>query len=105
MLTKIKKIVSEEEVKKLDRVVEEVYSVEYDNNYSTAYNLGFNTLSNQNGTGYKNLVIIADSLNDGGEDEAFARFILEKVFNNSKIERLKKELLTNRNNYIKILYL
>ena len=105
MWTKIKKIVSQEEIKKLDRVAREIYSVEYDNNYSTAYNLGFDTLSNHNGIGYKNLVIIADRLNDGGENEAFARFILKKVFNDSKVERLKKELLTNRNSYISILYL
>ena len=70
-----------------------------------AYNLGFNTVANQNGSGVANLIIIADSLNDGGEDEAFARFILKKAFNNNKIERLKKELEINRDRYISILYL
>ena len=104
-MKEIKKIVTEEEVKKLDRVVGEVYNVEYDNNYSVAYNLGFNVVSNLNGSGYINLVRIIDNLNDDSEQEAFARFILEKVFNDSKIERLKKELLTNRNRYISILYL
>ena len=105
MLTKIKEIVSQEEIKKLDRVVGEVYNVEYDNNYSVAYNLGFNVVSNLNGSGYINLVRIIDNLNDDSEQEAFARFILEKAFNDSKIEKLKKELLTNRNRYISILYL
>ena len=105
MLTKIKAIVTEEEMKKLDRAIEEIYSIDYDNNHSTAFNLGFDTVSNLNGSGYNNLVIVADRLNDGGEDEAFARFILKKVFNDNKVERLKKELETNRNRYISILYL
>jgi hypothetical protein len=70
-----------------------------------AYNLGFDTVANLNGSGYENLVRIVDSLNAGGEDEAFARFILEKVFNDNKVERLKKELEKNRNRYIRILYL
>ena len=101
----IKKIVTEEEISRLDKVVKKIYDVIYDNNHSTAYNLGFDTVSNQNGKGYKNLIIIIDSLNDGGEDEAFARFILEKVLNEDKILILKKELLENRSRYISILYL
>ena len=105
MLERIKEIVSEKEIERLDRVVKEIYSVEYANNYSTAYNLGFETVANHNGNGYKNLVIIADSLNDGGDDEAFARFILAKVLNDYKIKLLKEELLINRNRYISILYL
>ena len=105
MLTKIKKIVNEKEIERLDKEIEKIYSVEYNNNYSTAYNLGFDTVANQNGSGYKNLVIIADSLNDGGEDEHFARFILSKALNNNKVTMLKEELLLNRNRYISILYL
>ena len=101
----IKKIVTQEEMGRIDRVIEEIYSILYDNNYSTAYNLGFNTVANHNGSGYNNLVIIADSLNDGGEDEYFARFILGKVLPSDKVERLKKELETNRNRYIRFLYL
>ena len=104
-MKEIKKMVTEQEVKKLDSIIEEIYNVDYDNNYSVAYNLGFDVVSNLNGRGYVNLIRIIDNLNDDSEQEEFARFILEKVFNNSKIERLKKELLTNRNNYIKILYL
>ena len=105
MLTKIKALVNEKEVKEMDRVVKEIYDVEYDNNCSVAFNLGFDTVSNLNGSGYNNLVIIADRLNDGGEDEDFARFILGKVLPSDKVERLKKELETNRNRYISILYL
>ena len=105
MLTKIKEIVTEEEIKELDRVIADIYGVEYDNNHSIAFNLGFNTLSNHNGKGYNNLVIVADSLNDGEEDEAFARYILSQVLPSDKIEILKKELAKNRNRYIKILYL
>ena len=105
MLKKIEAIVSEKEIERLDRVVKNIYNVGYANNYSVAYNLGFDTVSNHNGSGYKNLVIIIDSLNDGGEDEAFARYLLEKVFDEKKIERLKEELLINRNRYISILYL
>ena len=104
-MEKIKKMVTEEEIKKLDSAIKEIYSIDYDNNHSVAYNLGFNTVANQNGSGVANLIIIADSLNDGGEDEAFARFILKKAFNNNKIERLKKELEINRDRYISILYL
>ena len=101
----IKEIVTEKELKEIDKVIKEIYEVDYNNNYSTAYNLGFNTVSNQNGNGYKNLVIIADSLNDGGDDEAFARFILAKVLADKQIEALKKELAENRNQYIRFLYL
>ena len=104
MFKKIEAIVTKKEVKELDRVVEEIYDVEYANNYSVAYNLGFDTVANLNGSGYINLVRIVDDLNDG-EVEAFARFILKKVFNDNKVERLKKELLENRNRYISILYL
>ena len=104
-MKKIKRVVTEEEISRLDKVVKEIYSGEYDNNYSVAYNLGFDTVANHNGRGYKNLVIIIDSLNDGGEDEAFARFILAKVLNDEKIEILKEELLKNRNRYITLLYL
>ena len=105
MLKKIKEIVSQEEMKKLDRVIEEIYSIGYDNNYSTAFNLGFDTVANLNGSGYENLILIADRLNDGGEDEYFARFILGKVLNEQQIEKLKKELSENRNHYIRFLYL
>ena len=101
----IKKIVTEEEISRLDKVVKEIYSVEYDNNYSVAYNLGFDTVANLNGSGYINLIRISDNLNDGGEDEDFARFILAKVFNDTKIEILKEELLKNRDRYITLLYL
>ena len=104
-MNEIKKIVSQEEIKEIDRVIEEIYSISYDNNHSTAYNLGFDTVSNLNGKGYNNLVIIADSLNDGGDDAAFARFILNQVLPGDKVERLKKEVENNRNRYIKILYL
>ena len=105
-MVEIKKIVTEKEIKEIDRVIEEIYNVEYDNNYSIAYNLGFNTISNLNGSGYENLIHIINNLNYGGEeDEYFARFILAKVLDNHKIEILKKELLENRNRYISILYL
>ena len=105
MLKKIMGIVTEEELAEIDRVLEEIYSIEYNNNHSVAYNLGFDTVANHNGSGYANLVIIIDSLNDGGEDEYFARFILNQVLPGDKIEILKKELLTNRNRYIRLLYL
>ena len=104
-MEKIKKMVTEDEMKKLDRVSEEIYSILYDNNHSTAYNLGFNTLANLNGSGYKNLVRIVDNMNDGGEDEYFSRFILNQVIPGDKIEILKKELEINRDRYISILYL
>ena len=104
MFKKIEAIVTEEEIKKIDREVKEIYNVVYANNYSTAYNLGFDTVANLNGSGYINLVRIVDDLNDG-EVEAFARFILGKVLPSDKIEILKKELEENRNRYISILYL
>ena len=104
-MEEIKRVVTEEEMKKIDSVIKEIYNVEYDNSYSVAYNLGFDTVSNHNGSGYKNLVRIVDNLNDGGEDEDFARFILGKVLPSDKVERLKKELSENRNRYIRILYL
>ena len=104
-MDKIKEIVTEQEMKKINRVIEEIYSIEYDNNYSVAYNLGFDTVANLNGSGYINLVRIVDNLNYGGEDEAFARFILNKVFDEKKIDRLKNLVEENRNRYISILYL
>ena len=87
MLEKIKEIVTEEEMKKLDRVIEEIYSIDDDSN-SVAFQWGFGTVLNYNGTGYNNLVIIANGLNSGGEDEAFARFILNLVIPGDKIEAL-----------------
>ena len=105
MFEKVKEIVSEEEIKKLEEAVKQIYAVVYDNNYSVAYNLGFDTVSNLNGSGYKNLILIADRLNDGGEEEAFASFILAKALNQEQIEKLKKELWVNRNHYSEILYL
>ena len=105
MLTKIKAIVNEKEVKELDRVVKNIYNVEYANNCSVAYNLEFDTVANLNGSGYINLIRIVDNLNYGGEDEDFARYLLEKVFDEKKLERLKEELKKNRNRYISILYL
>ena len=105
MFKKIEAIVTEKEVKELDRVVKNIYNVGYANNYSTAYNLGFDTVANLKGSGYKNLVRIVDNMNDGGEDEYFSRFILDKVLDNHKIEILKKELSENRNRYIRFLYL
>ena len=104
MFKKIEAIVTEKEVKELDRVVKNIYDVDYDNNHSTAYNLGFDTVANLNGSGYINLVRIVDNLNDG-EVEDFARFILKKALNDYKIKMLKEELLINRNRYISILYL
>ena len=104
-MKKIKAMVTEKEMASIDRVIEEIYSIEYDNNYSVAYNLGFDTVANLIGSGYINLIRIADNLNDGGEDEYFARFILGKVLPGDKIERLKKELATNRSSYISFLYL
>ena len=104
-MEEIKRVVTEEEMKKLDRVIEEIYNIEYDNSYSTAYNLGFDTVANLNGSGYKNLVRIVDNLNDDANQEEFARFILKKALNDYKIKMLKEELLINRNRYISILYL
>ena len=90
MLRKIKEIVTEEEMARIDRVIEEIYSIDDQSNNSVAFQLGFDTVANHNGSGYANLVIIVDSLNYGGEDENFARFILEKVLAGDKIEALKK---------------
>ena len=104
MLQKIKEIVTEEEMKRIDRVIEEIYSIDDQSNNWVAFQLGFNTVVNYNGTGYKNLVIIADSLNYGGEDEAFARFILSKVLDDKQIEALALELLENVTNYKSILW-
>ena len=104
LLAKIKEIVTEEEMKRIDRVIEEIYSIDDQSNNSVAFQLGFNTVSNHNGSGYKNLAIIADSLNYGGEDEAFARFILGQVLSPDKIEALALELLENVTNYKSILW-
>ena len=105
-MEEIKRVVTEQEMKKIDSVIKEIYSIEYENNYSTAYNLGFNTISNLNGCGYENLIRIINNLNYGGEeDEYFVRFILGKVLDNHKIEILKKELLDNRSRYVRFLYL
>ena len=82
-MVEIKKIVTEKEIKEIDREIEKIYNVEYANNYSIAYNLGFNTISNLNGSGYENLIRIINNLNYGGEeDEYFTRFILGKVLDN-----------------------
>ena len=105
MLKKIKEIVSEKEIERLDEEIEKIYSVGYANNYSVAYNLGFDTVANLNGSGYINLVRIVDNLNDDANQEEFARFILKKALNDYKIKMLKEELLINRNRYISILYL
>ena len=105
-MVEIKRVVTEQEMKKIDSVIKEIYSIEYDNNFSIAYNLGFNTISNLNGCGYENLIRIINNLNYGGEeDEYFVRFILGKVLDNHKIEILRKELLENRNRYVRFLYL
>ncbi len=104
MLQKIKAIVSEKEMSEIDRVIEEIYSIDDQSNNSVAFQLGFNTVANYNGTGYKNLVLIADSLNYGGADEAFARFILSKVLDDKQIEALALELLKNVTNYKSILW-
>ena len=103
MLKKIKELVSTEELKKLDRVIEEIYSIDDDSN-SVAFQWGFGTVLNYNGTGYNNLVIIVNDLNYGGEDEAFARFILGKVLTGEKIEALALELFKNETSYKSILW-
>ena len=105
MLKKIKEIVTKEEMLKIDRVLEQIYSIDDGSNHSVAFQLGFDTLSNHNGNGYENLVIIADRLNHGGEDTAFARFILCKAIDGEKIEALALELLKNVTNYKSILWL
>ena len=104
MLKRIKAIVTPEEMEGIDRVLEEIYSIDDQSENWVAYQLGFNTVVNYNGTGYKNLVLIADSLNYGGEDEAFARFILSKVLDDKQIEALALELLENVTNYKSILW-
>ena len=104
-MTKIKKIVTKKEIIELDEIIKGIYNVDYNNNCSTAYNLGFETVANLNGSGYINLVRIIDRLNDGGEDEDFARFVLSKTLTESQIETLKKEVEENRNHYIRFLYL
>ena len=62
-MLKIKEIVSQEEIKKIDRVIEEIYSIDDGSNHSVAFQLGFDTVSNHNGSGYENLIRIIDSLN------------------------------------------
>ena len=104
MLKKIKDIVTIEEMHQIDRVLEEIYSIDNGSNNSVAFQLGFNSLSNHNGTGFDNLVIIVDRLNHGGEDAAFARFILGKVLPSDKIEALALELLKNETRYKSILW-
>ena len=104
MLKKIKEIVTPEEMSEIDRVIEEIYSIDDGSNHSVAFQLGFDTVANQNGSGYKNLVLIADSINYGGEDEYFARFILGKVLPSDKIEALALELRKNYTNYKSILW-
>ena len=104
MLKIIKAIVTQEEMSRIDRVVEEIYSIDDDSNTSIAYQWGFNTLANLNGKGYRNLVIIANNLTYGGEDEDFARFILGKVLDDNQIEALALELLENETNYKSILW-
>ena len=103
-LQKIKEIVSDVEMARIDRVLQEIYSIDDQSNNSVAFQLGFDTVANHNGNGYENLVIIADSLNYGGEDENFARFILSKVLSEEKIEALALELLKNEGNYKSILW-
>ena len=104
MLQKIKEIVTEEEMKRIDRVIEEIYSIDDGSDHWVAFQLGFDIVVNHNGAGYNNLVIIVDSLNHGGEDENFARFILSKVLSEEKIEALALELLENVTKYKSILW-
>ena len=104
MLRKIKEIVTEDEMARIDRVIEEIYSIDDGSNHSVAFQLGFDTVANHNGSGYANLVIIVNSINDGGEDEDFARFILNQVIPGDKIEALALELLKNETNYKSILW-
>lgn len=104
MLTKIKELVSELEMSKIDRELEEIYSIDDESNNSVAVQWGFYTVANFNGNGYNNLVIIASSLNYGGEDEKFARFILSKVLTVKQIEALALELLKNETKYKSILW-
>ena len=104
MLRKIKEIVTEDEMARIDRVIEEIYSIDDQSNNSVAFQLGFDTVANHNGSGYANLVIIVNSINYGGEDEDFARFILNQVLPGDKIEALALELLKNETNYKSILW-
>ena len=104
MLRKIKEIVTEDEMARIDRVIEEIYSIDDGSNHSVAFQLGFDTVANHNGSGYANLVIIVNDINYGGEDEAFARFILNQVLPGDKIEALALELLKNETNYKSILW-
>ena len=97
-------IVSQDEMSRIDRVIEEIYSIDDESNTSVAFQWGFNTVTNHNGNGYNNLVIIVSNLNYGGEDEAFARFILGKVLPGDKIEALALELLKNETKYKSILW-
>ena len=103
-MLKIKEMVSTEEMSRIDRVIEEIYSIDDQSNNSVAFQWGFDTVSNCNGTGYDNLVIIVNNINYGGEDEAFARFILNQVIPGDKIEALALELLKNEGNYKSILW-
>ena len=103
-MEKIKEIVTTEEMKKLDRVIKEIYSIDDGSNHSVAFQLGFNTLANLNGNGYENLVLIADNLNYGEEEAAFSRFILNKALSSDKIEAQMQELLKNEANYKSILW-
>ena len=103
-MKKIKAIVTPEEMERINRVLEEIYSIDDGSNHSVAFQLGFNTLSNLNGNGYNNLVLIADNLNYGGEEAAFSRYILGKALSSDKIEALMQELLKNEANYKSILW-
>ena len=104
MLKRIKEIVTEKEMERIDRVIEKIYSIDDGGGTSVAFQLGFDTVANHNGTGYNNLVIIVNSLNYGGEDEDFARFILNQVLPGDKIEALAIELLKNETSYKSILW-
>ena len=104
MLRKIIEIVTEDEMARIDRVIEEIYSIDDQSNNSVAFQWGFDTVSNCNGTGYDNLVIIVNNINYGGEDEAFARFILNQVLPGDKIEALALELLKNETSYKSVLW-
>ena len=104
MLRKIQELVSQDEMNRIDRVIEEIYSIDDGSNNSVAFQLGFDTEANLNGSGYNNLVLIVDCVNYGGEIEAFARFILGKVLTKNQIEALALELLKNETNYRSILW-
>ena len=118
ILKKIKEIVTEKEsfnpyspgfsiyleMSRIDRVIEEIYSIDDGSNHSVAFQWGFDTVANLKGSGYENLIRIIDRLNDGGEDEAFVRFILNQVLPGDKIEALALELLKNETSYKSILW-